>query len=76
MKQRHLIVGYTTKDGGREFTTVKGYILSEGSACPSYLDIRKDCLEWANSDGESFNYCQINFMQFVDKVDYNSFFDI
>jgi hypothetical protein len=51
MKQRHLIVGYTTKDGAREFTTVKGYTLPEGSACPSYLDIRKDCLEWANSDG-------------------------
>lgn len=76
MTDRYLLVGYTTKCGSKEFTTVKGYFMPKGSAVPSYAEIRKDCLDWVNKDGESFDYCQINFMQFVEEIDYNSFFGI
>ena len=76
MTKRYLIVGYTTKDGAREFTSVKGYVIHAELACPSYPDIRKDSLDWANRDGEKFDYFQINFMQFVGEFDYKSFFGI
>ena len=76
MKYRYLLVGYMAKEGNRESTAVKGYIIPENSACKSYLEITKDCLDWANKDGDYFSYCQINFMQFVEEIDYNSFFGI
>lgn len=76
MKDRYIAIGFTAKDGGREFTSIKGYTLKNGEPIPSYVDIRKNCLEWANRDGDSFTYCQVNFMQFFDEHDYNSFMDI
>jgi hypothetical protein len=73
---RFLLVGYTAKDGAKEFTSVRGYKLNLDNPIPSHSVIRNDCLSWANSDGESFSYMQINFMQFVGEEDYNSFMEL
>jgi hypothetical protein len=73
---RHLLIGYTTKDGGKEFTSVKGYDLPLDTPVPSHAKIRKDCIDWANSNGEDFKYFQINFMQFVNESDYQSFMEV
>tara|TARA_R110002020_G_C15943857_1_gene744938 strand:- start:57 stop:287 length:231 start_codon:yes stop_codon:yes gene_type:complete len=76
MITRCIAIGFTAKDGVREFASVKGYKMTEGEAIPSYVDIRKHCLEWSNRDGDQFEYCQINFMQFLDEVDYDSLMGI
>ena len=68
---RYLVVGYTAKDGGMEFTSVQGYVLACDEACPCHCKIRSDCLSFANRDGHSFLFLQINFMS---EADYNAFF--
>ena len=71
---RYLVVGYTAKDGGMEFTSVQGYVLACDEACPCHWKIRSDCLSFANRDGHSFLFLQINFMAFMSEADYNAFF--
>lgn len=73
---RFLVIGYVAKEGGREFSSVKGYKLTLDDPVPSYHEIRRSCLEWANSDGDNFAYFSITFMQFMSEIDYNSFMAI
>ena len=73
---RYLIVGYTAKGGNAEFSSVRGYELKGSTPIPSYEEIRNGCLERANKGGYNFNFFSINFMQFVDEVDYNSFMEV
>lgn len=75
-EKRYLIISYTAKDGPKEFSCTKGYILNAHEAIGSFGKIRKDCLDWANNKGESFEYFTINSMTFVNERDYNSFFEI
>ena len=72
---RYLIVGYTAKNGNKEFTSVKGYKCDSGEPIPSYAKIRTDCLHWANVNGGNFKFFKMEFMQFVGEDDFNSFFD-
>ena len=74
MGNRYLVVGYTAKDGRMEFTSEQGYVLGCGEACPTYWKIRSDCLSFANRDGHSCLFLQINFMTFMSEADYNAFF--
>lgn len=74
MGNRYLVVGYTAKDGIKEFSSVQGYVIGCDSTCPSHAKIRSDCLEFANRDGHSFAYLQVNFMTFMSEADYNAFF--
>jgi len=73
MGNRFLIVGYTAKGRGMEFSSIKGYKLKPEKAIPPHETMREDCLGWANRDDDIFSYFQINFMNFVDESDYNSF---
>lgn len=76
MSKRFLIISYATKDGIKEFYSIKGYILEDGEPMPSHGKIRKDCLNWANQEGDDFKCFMINQMLFVDEQDYNSFFGL
>ncbi|MGL4752827.1 MAG: hypothetical protein ACRCXB_10530 [Aeromonadaceae bacterium] len=76
MSERYLVIGFTAKGGPSEFTSIKGYVLDDGDACPSYESIRKDSLMHANSDGGNFSFFQMNFMNFMSEADYKSLFGV
>lgn len=76
MESRYLVVGYTAKDGVKEFSSVQGYVIGCDSVCPSHDRIRSDCLAFANKDGHSFAYLQVNFMTFMSEGDYNAYFRV
>ena len=74
MGNRYLVVGYTAKDGVKEFSSVQGHVIGCDSTCPGYEKLRSDCPEFANRGGNSFAYLQINFMTFMCEEDYNAYF--
>ncbi len=73
---RYVVIGYSCKGGAKEFTSVKGYILDATESMPCHEKIRRDCLGWANRDGDDFVFFQINFITFLEKRDYNSFIGV
>lgn len=66
------VIGYTAKNDSVEFSSCYGLKL-DGESLPSFDVIRSKCLDWANRDGASFSYMQINFITQMDESDYNSF---
>ena len=73
---RFLVIGYTAKGGVREFSSTQGYKLTGNTTVPSYTEIRKGCLEWANKEGDNFDFFSIKFMNFLEEADYNSFMEV
>ena len=72
---KYVVIGYTAKDGVKEFSSLRGYVLG-ANPLPSFGVIRKACLDFANESGGNFKYIQVNFIQYLDKDDYFSLVDI
>lgn len=75
---KFLIVGFTLKAGLIDGGGVNGYHYDDSSdAMPSYDKIKSDCLKAANNNSidRKYDYFKIDFMQFVSKEDYYSFFE-
>lgn len=74
---RYLIVGYTAQGFGKEWTGNNGFIIYEGAPIPSWEEMKKSSLDWVKENiGEGFETFKINFMQFLDKADFNSFMQV
>ena len=74
---RYLVIGYTAKKGAIECSDLLHLTIGETRNIPPYKSIEKECLnrvkEKYGFDAELF---RINFMQFMEKGDFESFIGV